>query len=85
MLFRDPLLTFKCIFGPCTPYQYRLEGPGAWKGARKAIMTQWDRTLAPLKTRPMKLDVKKSQKGFVVFFMCIVAVFVIFLSMFIKD
>ncbi|XP_053381050.1 flavin-containing monooxygenase 5-like isoform X2 [Mercenaria mercenaria] len=85
MFFRDPVLTLKCIFGPCTPYQYRLEGPGAWKGARKAILTQWDRTLAPLKTRSMKLEVKRSQKGFVVFFMCVVAIFIIFLSMFIKD
>ena len=47
----DPKLAFQCFFGPATPYQYRLMGPGAWKGARDAIMTQWERTYAPLKTR----------------------------------
>lgn len=83
LFLRDPVLTLKCIFGPCTPYQYRLEGPGTWKGARKAIMTQWDRTLAPLKTRPTGHKEPKSQKGFVVFFVCVVALFVLFLSMFI--
>ncbi|KAK5986840.1 hypothetical protein GCK32_011453, partial [Trichostrongylus colubriformis] len=25
-------------FGPCVPYQYRLQGPHPWKGARDAIM-----------------------------------------------
>ncbi|XP_005099109.1 flavin-containing monooxygenase 5 [Aplysia californica] len=55
-LFRhDPVLGFKVAFGPITPYQYRLKGPLAWKGARKAIMTQWDRVSAPLKTRPLPI------------------------------
>ncbi|PIO57186.1 hypothetical protein TELCIR_21410, partial [Teladorsagia circumcincta] len=26
-------------FGPCVPYEYRLEGPHPWSGARNAIMT----------------------------------------------
>jgi len=45
LLFSDPVLAFKCFFGPCTPYQYRLQGPGQWSGARNAIMTQWDRCI----------------------------------------
>ncbi|WAR30988.1 FMO5-like protein, partial [Mya arenaria] len=56
LLLKDRALAMKCIFGPCTPYQFRLEGPGKWKGARKAIMTQWDRTLAPLKTKPIEAN-----------------------------
>ena len=39
----DPALWFKMFFGPTTPYHYRINGPGAWKGARNAIMTLDDR------------------------------------------
>uniref|UniRef100_A0A5F8HAI9 Flavin-containing monooxygenase n=1 Tax=Monodelphis domestica TaxID=13616 RepID=A0A5F8HAI9_MONDO len=51
LLLVDPLLAFKVFFGPLTSYQYRLTGPGKWDGARNAIMTQWDRTFKPMKTR----------------------------------
>ena len=54
LFLTDPKLGWECFFGPGTPYQYRLMGPGAWKGARKAIMAQWDRTYYPLHTRPLK-------------------------------
>ncbi|NXJ08022.1 FMO3 monooxygenase, partial [Odontophorus gujanensis] len=45
LLLTDPQLALKVFFGPCTPYQFRLTGPGKWSGARRAIFTQWDRTL----------------------------------------
>ena len=51
LLLTDPKLALQVIFGPCTPYQYRLQGPGQWDGARKAILTQHDRVLKPLATR----------------------------------
>ncbi|XP_039081301.1 dimethylaniline monooxygenase [N-oxide-forming] 4 isoform X1 [Hyaena hyaena] len=51
LFLKDPKLAWEVFFGPCTPYQYRLMGPGKWDGARNAILTQWDRTLKPLKTR----------------------------------
>nr|XP_046248475.1 flavin-containing monooxygenase 5-like isoform X2 [Scatophagus argus] len=51
LLLRDPLLWVKVFFGPCTPYQYRLTGPGQWNGARQAIFTQWDRVAQPFRTR----------------------------------
>ncbi|XP_040466291.1 dimethylaniline monooxygenase [N-oxide-forming] 1-like isoform X1 [Falco naumanni] len=51
LLCRDPRLALTIFFGPCTPYQYRLVGPGRWEGARQAILTQWDRTLKPTRTR----------------------------------
>ena len=57
-----------CFFGPCTPYQYRLIGPGQWDGAREAILTQWDRTLKPLKTRPVPLDPSTNYFIFYLFF-----------------
>lgn len=82
LFLTDPVLALKCIFDPCTPYQYRLHGPGAWTGARKAIMTQWDRTVAPLKTRPLDLPKETSQIGFFLFFFCFIAVFITVLSVF---
>ncbi|NXY73227.1 FMO1 monooxygenase, partial [Glareola pratincola] len=51
LLCSDPRLALSIFFGPCTPYQYRLGGPGRWEGARQAILTQWDRTLKPTRTR----------------------------------
>ncbi|XP_005413529.1 PREDICTED: dimethylaniline monooxygenase [N-oxide-forming] 5 [Chinchilla lanigera] len=47
----DPKLALKLFFGPCTPVQYRLQGPGKWDGARKTILTTEDRIRKPLKTR----------------------------------
>uniref|UniRef100_A0A8C2GM15 Flavin-containing monooxygenase n=1 Tax=Cyprinus carpio TaxID=7962 RepID=A0A8C2GM15_CYPCA len=51
LLLTDPRLALNVIFGPCTPYQFRLHGPGQWEGARQAILTQWDRVNEPLRTR----------------------------------
>ncbi|XP_068020714.1 dimethylaniline monooxygenase [N-oxide-forming] 4 [Melanerpes formicivorus] len=51
LLLTDPRLALAIFFGPCTPYQYRLVGWGKWSGARVAILTQWQRTLKPLRTR----------------------------------
>ncbi|XP_066227586.1 LOW QUALITY PROTEIN: dimethylaniline monooxygenase [N-oxide-forming] 2-like [Saccopteryx leptura] len=53
LLFRDPKLAVKVYFGPCSSYQYRLEGPGKWEGARSAILSQEKRLLKPLKTRAL--------------------------------
>ncbi|XP_028259480.1 dimethylaniline monooxygenase [N-oxide-forming] 5-like [Parambassis ranga] len=51
LLLSDPVLWAKVVFGPCTPYQYRLSGPGQWAGARHAILTQWERVAQPFRTR----------------------------------
>ncbi|XP_036756983.2 flavin-containing monooxygenase 2 isoform X1 [Manis pentadactyla] len=53
-LLKDPKLAVNLCFGPCNSYQYRLVGPGRWKGARNAIFTQKQRILKPLKTRALK-------------------------------
>jgi len=42
---QDPRLGWELFFGTCTPYQYRIQGPGKWSGARQALMTQWDRVM----------------------------------------
>ncbi|XP_062437033.1 flavin-containing monooxygenase 3-like [Rhea pennata] len=51
LLLTDPRLALEVFFGPCTPYQFRLMGPGKWSGARMAILTQWDRTVGATRTR----------------------------------
>lgn len=51
LFLTDPKLAVEVFFGPCSPYQYRLVGPGKWPGARNAILTQWDRVLKPTNTR----------------------------------
>ncbi|CAO2637595.1 Flavin-containing monooxygenase 5 [Lemmus lemmus] len=51
LFLSDPKLAMEVFFGPCTPYQYRLRGPGKWDGARRAILTQRERIMKPLKTR----------------------------------
>lgn len=47
----DPRLAFEVYLGPCSPYQFRLTGPGKWPEAREIILTQWQRTIKPTRTR----------------------------------
>ncbi|XP_068808056.1 flavin-containing monooxygenase 5-like [Struthio camelus] len=51
LFLTDPRLATEVLLGPCTPYQYRLQGPGRWAGARQAILTQRERVIKPLRTR----------------------------------
>uniref|UniRef100_A0A8C7W7W2 Flavin-containing monooxygenase n=1 Tax=Oncorhynchus mykiss TaxID=8022 RepID=A0A8C7W7W2_ONCMY len=51
LLLREPGVGLRVLLGPCTPYQYRLRGPGQWDGARQAILTQWERVAQPFRTR----------------------------------
>ncbi|NXT40745.1 FMO5 monooxygenase, partial [Pelecanoides urinatrix] len=51
LFLTDPKLALEVAFGPCTPYQYRLRGPGEWAGAREAILTQRQRVARGLQTR----------------------------------
>uniref|UniRef100_A0A3Q2DQ20 Flavin-containing monooxygenase n=1 Tax=Cyprinodon variegatus TaxID=28743 RepID=A0A3Q2DQ20_CYPVA len=51
LFFTDYQLFKHVLWGPVSSYQYRLMGPGKWEGARKAILTQFDRMYKPLKTR----------------------------------
>ncbi|NXI21661.1 FMO4 monooxygenase, partial [Sterrhoptilus dennistouni] len=62
LLLTDPQLALAVFFGPCSPYQYRLVGRGRWSGARAAILTQWQRTLQPLRTRVLS-DSSSSSSG----------------------
>ncbi|XP_075340708.1 flavin-containing monooxygenase 5-like [Odontesthes bonariensis] len=51
LFLNDPKLALQAFLGPCTPYQYRLSGPGQWDGARQAILTQWERVIQPFRTK----------------------------------
>ncbi|XP_045361174.2 flavin-containing monooxygenase 5 [Camelus dromedarius] len=51
LAFTDPKLALKLLWGPCTPIHYRLQGPGKWDGARKAILSTEERIRKPLMTR----------------------------------
>ncbi|XP_035221542.1 flavin-containing monooxygenase 5-like [Stegodyphus dumicola] len=48
LFFTDIRLFWKICWGPFVSYQYRLQGPHKWKGAREAIMTSKQRMLYPL-------------------------------------
>ncbi|GBO06514.1 Dimethylaniline monooxygenase [N-oxide-forming] 2 [Araneus ventricosus] len=50
----DPKLFLKLFFGPSLSYQYRLQGPHSWEGAREAIMTSEDRMMYPVTKRRSK-------------------------------
>ncbi|NWZ69448.1 FMO4 monooxygenase, partial [Acrocephalus arundinaceus] len=70
LLLTDPQLALAIFFGPCSPYQYRLVGQGRWSGARAAILSQWQRTLQPLRTRLVG-DNSNSSSGWC--WMCLLA------------
>ncbi|KAM3915676.1 dimethylaniline monooxygenase [N-oxide-forming] 2-like [Leptodactylus fuscus] len=67
----DPVLALKLLFGPCTPAQFRLTGPGKWPMAREQIMTTWNRILKPTKTRVVKKQDKGSMS--MIFGLCVFA------------
>ncbi|XP_035207130.1 flavin-containing monooxygenase 5-like isoform X1 [Stegodyphus dumicola] len=50
LFVKDPKLFKACFFGPCLPYQFRLNGPHKWDGARDAILNYKDRMYEHLKT-----------------------------------
>uniref|UniRef100_A0A1I7XCB1 Flavin-containing monooxygenase n=1 Tax=Heterorhabditis bacteriophora TaxID=37862 RepID=A0A1I7XCB1_HETBA len=52
--FTDPLLAKTLLFHGLVPYQYRLQGPHKWKGAREAIITFEDRVFNTTRTRRTK-------------------------------
>nr|XP_048277177.1 flavin-containing monooxygenase 5-like [Myodes glareolus] len=75
----DTKLAKEIFCGPCTSYQYRLQGPGKWAGARAAILTQRERMLKPLRTRVLKHSQASLSRLFWVKSICIV--FFFFVSM----
>ncbi|XP_066411511.1 flavin-containing monooxygenase 5-like isoform X1 [Molothrus aeneus] len=60
LFLTDPRLAMEVAFGPCTPYQYRLRGPGAWAGARAAILSQRQRVVSALQPRAARRPARPS-------------------------
>ena len=58
----DPRLAVAVYFGLTTPSQYRLVGPGAWSGARDAILSSRERILQPLKTRRVAMATNDNRR-----------------------
>ncbi|XP_061182954.1 flavin-containing monooxygenase 5-like [Saccostrea echinata] len=63
LMLTDPKLAAVVFFGPVTPFQYRVMGPGKWSGAREAILTQMKRIDYPLATRPLGFSETNSRKS----------------------
>ncbi|KAH9373202.1 hypothetical protein HPB48_004947 [Haemaphysalis longicornis] len=49
---------FRVLLGPAVPYQFRLEGPKRWAGARQAILDANQRVLYPLNDRCLPFERK---------------------------
>ncbi|XP_054708253.1 flavin-containing monooxygenase 5-like [Uloborus diversus] len=64
ILFTDPKLWRSLAFGPSLPYQYRLEGPHKWDGARNAILTAHERVRYPISGTWNKSEKKSHTYGF---------------------
>ncbi|XP_066479374.1 flavin-containing monooxygenase 5-like [Tiliqua scincoides] len=63
LFLTDLKLALKVFFGPCSPVQFRLTGPGKWEGARNAILTQKERIVKATKTRALQSPPDTSLKS----------------------
>lgn len=59
LLITDPKLCFAVYNGVFTAHQYRLVGPGAWSGARQAVLEAIDRLQYPVNATAV--DSKRQQ------------------------
>ncbi|XP_049521466.1 flavin-containing monooxygenase 5-like isoform X6 [Dermacentor silvarum] len=61
---------FRALLGPCVPYQFRLEGPHPWPGARQAILNSPYRVMYPLNDRCTSFERKnKGPSAFLCLFL----------------
>lgn len=79
LLMTDPVLAFRCFFGPCIPAQYRLVGPGAWPGARDIIMGVQESKLCPLRTRKTGPKEGKDKNSTLSWLFCLLILLILFL------
>uniref|UniRef100_A0A915CM74 Flavin-containing monooxygenase n=1 Tax=Ditylenchus dipsaci TaxID=166011 RepID=A0A915CM74_9BILA len=64
----DPKLAVRLVFHGLVPYQYRLQGPYRWDGAREAILNMEQRIFETTRTRktPATEKSKPTSKVFAV-------------------
>ncbi|XP_037682139.1 flavin-containing monooxygenase 5 [Choloepus didactylus] len=82
LAFTDPKLALQLFWGPCTPIQYRLQGPGKWAGARKALLTTDHRIKKPMMTRVVEKSDSMISTMTIVRVMLVVAFFAIIVAYF---
>ncbi|GIZ00894.1 dimethylaniline monooxygenase 2 [Caerostris extrusa] len=74
IFFTDQKLFWALWLGPSLPYQYRLQGPHKWEGAREAILTYKERMEAPLR----KTGHRKTKRKFQGFPLKLLLAFIVF-------
>ncbi|GFV01077.1 dimethylaniline monooxygenase 5 [Trichonephila clavipes] len=74
IFFTDQKLFWALWLGPSLPYQYRLQGPHKWEGAREAILTYKERMEAPLRNEAYR----KTKRKFHGFPLKLVLAFIVF-------
>lgn len=82
LAFADPKLAWHLLMGPCTPIQYRLQGPGKWDGARKAILTTEDRIRKPMMTREVESSDSMTSTITMARFMLAIVIFAVMITYF---
>ncbi|KAF6292885.1 flavin containing dimethylaniline monooxygenase 5 [Rhinolophus ferrumequinum] len=82
LAFTDPKLALQLLLGPYTPIQYRLQGPGKWDGARKAILTIHERIRKPMMTRQVESSGSMTSALTMAWFMLAVVFFAIIITYF---
>ena len=83
LLFSDPALALRCFFGPCTPAQYRLMGPGTWEGAKKAIEDAPGNVIYATKTRVCQ-QTKEKGSNTTEFCLKLLVIIVVIVAIFMK-
>ncbi|KAL3191830.1 hypothetical protein MRX96_059561 [Rhipicephalus microplus] len=63
LLLTDPRLYYALVTSPVLNYQYRLQGPHSWEGARDAILGFQERLEAPLKRRKNDENIRPSRSS----------------------
>ncbi|XP_061489120.1 flavin-containing monooxygenase 5-like isoform X2 [Rhineura floridana] len=81
LFLMDPKLAWEVFFGPCSPAQFRLTGPGKWEGARNAILTQRERIVKATKTRGLQTCVGTSLPSAPCFLIKVLGCFALFAIM----
>ncbi|GFT57005.1 dimethylaniline monooxygenase 5 [Nephila pilipes] len=81
IFFTDPMLFWNLWFGPSLPYQYRLQGPHPWPGARRAIL-DWKKRIV----RPLKSDYNGENHSLIILKITLfIFIFAILIAFFLKD
>ncbi|KAG8189433.1 hypothetical protein JTE90_012507 [Oedothorax gibbosus] len=78
----DPKLFWAILTGPSLPYQYRLQGPGTWPGARDAILTYKQRVVAPLQ-RPGQTYVSRKRRSILLKLLILLPILYFFYMLFV--